>query len=132
MAKHTIRKGDTVFYSDPNLDGRLNRAICQGHGWHKGRRIVYLNNGHWCYHDDVASEVGSQIVPVVPRAASSACAGVEQALARQRDEAGPRVMSCRRTTLSSSCCSWPKSWGWIPSTWTMRSMTWPRKLAWQS
>jgi hypothetical protein len=55
MAKHTIRTGDTVIYSDPNRGGRLNRAVCAGHGWHKGRRVVHLDNGVWCYREDVAS-----------------------------------------------------------------------------
>ena len=51
----TIRKGDTVVYNDPNQEDGLGRAIVVGHGRNKGRRIVNLDNGHWCYRDDVRS-----------------------------------------------------------------------------
>ena len=47
----TIRKGDTVTYGE--ADGQLVMGVVEGHGRHKGRRIVRLNNGHWCYRDDV-------------------------------------------------------------------------------
>jgi hypothetical protein len=33
------------------------RAKVIAHGWNKGRRIVYLHNGHWCYRDEVIKVV---------------------------------------------------------------------------
>jgi hypothetical protein len=49
----TIRKGDTITYDD--ADGQLVMALVEGHGRNKGRRIVRLDNGSWCYREDVRS-----------------------------------------------------------------------------
>jgi hypothetical protein len=46
-----IRQGDIVTYRD--VDGKPQQAVCTGHGWHKGMRVVHLDNGQWCYRHDV-------------------------------------------------------------------------------
>jgi hypothetical protein len=46
-----IHQGDSVEYHQPN--GKWVKAICIGNGWNKGRRIVFLDTGTWCYRDDV-------------------------------------------------------------------------------
>ena len=65
-----IRRGDTVTYPDPNIGYALNRAAVVGQGWHKGRRSIYLDNGQWCFRDDVrpqAAGVSGDEVPAVSR-----------------------------------------------------------------
>jgi hypothetical protein len=47
----TIRKGDTITYAD--VVGQLQQGVVEGHGRNNGRRIVRLDNGSWCYREDV-------------------------------------------------------------------------------
>lgn len=47
-----IRKGMAVTYKEPGKDDHVT-DICTGNAWHKGRRIVGLRKGQWCYRDDV-------------------------------------------------------------------------------
>jgi hypothetical protein len=54
----TIRMVDTVTYGEP--DGQLVMAVVEGHGRHKGRRIVRPDNGSWCFREDIRSVARAQ------------------------------------------------------------------------
>jgi hypothetical protein len=40
-----------VCYRDADDNNAWARVA--GHGWHKGRRLVFLHTGSWCYREDV-------------------------------------------------------------------------------
>lgn len=61
-----IRKGYWVSYRELSWDirepnERFRDAMVLGHGWHKGRRIVYLHTEEWIYRDDVVKVFGQEV-----------------------------------------------------------------------
>jgi hypothetical protein len=50
-----VRKGDTIRYAVEDGDGQQMNctATVTGHGWHKGSRIVFLDDGTWCYRHHI-------------------------------------------------------------------------------
>jgi hypothetical protein len=59
MTIPTVRIGDSVNYCDPVDSSVIHRATCVGHGRKNSERIVYLDDGHWCYLHQVVGIANS-------------------------------------------------------------------------